>query len=173
MKVLKTEVLFQGRLRGVRDYLERDDGARYIHETIEHPGAVVILPIRADGAILCISQYRHSIRTELLELPAGTLEPGESPLECAKREIMEEIGMAARDVKPAGTLYPAPGFCSEVQFLFVARDLYAQAAQPDEDEQISLVPLSRAGFEQAILSGKLSDSKSIALFLRAQLMGLL
>lgn len=173
MKILKTEVLYQGRLRGVRDYLERDDTTRYTHETIEHPGAVVILPLTAQGAIICVSQYRHSIRSELLELPAGTLEQGEEPIECARREIMEEVGMAAREMLPVGTLYPAPGFCNELQHLFVARDLYEQAAQPDEDEQISTLTMSSAEFEQAIVAGTLRDAKSIALFTRAKLMGLL
>ena len=173
MKVLQTEILYEGRLRGVRDHIERDDGVRYTHETIQHPGAVVILPINSEGSIICVSQYRHSIRSEIIELPAGTLEAGEEPLECARREIMEEIGMAAREMLPLGVLYPAPGFCNELQYLFVARDLYEQAAEPDEDEQISLVTMSSATFEQSIVSGVLCDAKTIALYTRAKLMGLL
>jgi ADP-ribose pyrophosphatase len=173
MKILKTEVLYQGRLRGIRDYLENDCGKQYTHETIVHPGAVVILPIQADGKIVCVSQYRHSVGLKILELPAGTLEAHEPPIECAHREIMEEIGMAAREMIPVGTLYPAPGFCSELQHLFVARDLYAKTAPADEDEDISLAPMTVAEVEHAILSGALSDAKSIALFAKARLMGLL
>lgn len=172
MKVLKSEVLYQGRLQGIRDYLENDEGKRYTHETIVHPGAVVILPVRADGSIVCVSQYRHSVGIEMVELPAGTLEENEPPQECAHREIMEEIGMAAREMISVGTLYPAPGFCSELQHLFVARDLYPQSATPDEDENISLVPMTVAQFEQAVVSGAVCDAKSIALFARARLMGL-
>jgi ADP-ribose pyrophosphatase len=173
MKILKTEVLYQGRLRGIRDHLENDQGKRYTHETIVHPGAVVILPLQADGTVVCVSQYRHSVGSKILELPAGTLEANEPPVECAHREIMEEIGMAAREMIPVGTLYPAPGFCTELQHLFVARDLYAKAAPADEDEDISLVPMTVVQFEQAIVSGSMSDAKSIALFAKARLMGLL
>jgi ADP-ribose pyrophosphatase len=172
MKVLKSEVLYQGRLRGIRDYLETNEGKRYTHETIVHPGAVVILPVHADGSIMCVSQYRHSVGIEMVELPAGTLEENEPPQECAHREIMEEIGMAAHEMIPVGTLYPAPGFCSELQHLFVARGLYPKSATPDEDENISVVPMTVEQFEHAVVSGAVCDAKSIALFARARLMGL-
>jgi ADP-ribose pyrophosphatase len=156
----------------VRDTLQNDEGKTFYHETIEHPGAVVVLPLMDDGRIVCISQYRHSIRRDILELPAGTLEKGENPAVCAGREIQEEIGMAARELIPLGTLYPAPGFCNEVQYLFVARGLYESPAQPDEDENISPVCMSVEEFEDATLGGTLSDAKSIALFMRARLRGL-
>jgi ADP-ribose pyrophosphatase len=172
MKILHTEVLYQGKLRGVRDTLQNDEGKTFFHETIEHPGAVVVLPLMDDGKIVCISQYRHSIRRDIVELPAGTLEKGEDPAVCAGREIQEEIGMAARELIPLGTLYPAPGFCNELQYLFVARGLYESPAQPDEDENISPVFISVGEFEDATLSGVLSDAKSIALFMRARLRGL-
>lgn len=172
MKVIQTEVLYQGRLRAIRQVIENEVGKRFQHETIEHPGAVVILPLLPDGRIVCVSQYRHSLGAQILELPAGTLEKGEEPAVCAHREIMEEIGMAARDLTPLGTLFPAPGFCTEVQHLFVARDLYEQSAEPDEDEEIVTVPMSVREFESAIIDERLSDAKSIALFMRARLRGL-
>jgi ADP-ribose pyrophosphatase len=171
-KILQTEVLYQGRLRALRYHMQNDAGKRYTHESIEHPGAVVILPIMADGRIVCVSQYRQSLQSSILELPAGTLEKNEPPIECARREIMEETGMAARDMQPAGILYPAPGFCTEVQHLFIARDLYDSAAIPDEDEEISLALMTTNEFEESVVSGKLNDAKSIALFMRARLMGL-
>jgi ADP-ribose pyrophosphatase len=173
MKTIKTEILYQGKLRGVRDYLENQDGKRYTHETIVTPGAVVILPLQADGTVVCISQYRHSVGMTILELPAGTLEANESPIGCAHREIIEEIGMAARQMIPMGTLYPAPGFCSEVQHLFVAKELYPRQAPHDEDEDISISPMTVSEFENSVVSGAMSDAKSIALFMKARLMGLL
>lgn len=173
MKILHTEVLYQGKLKGVRDTIQSDEGKTFFHETIEHPGAVVVLPVMEDKRIVCVSQYRHSIRREFLELPAGTLEKGEDPAVCAGREIQEEIGMAATEMISLGTLYPAPGFCSEVQHLFVALGLYDSPAQPDEDEQISLVFMTAQEIEQAIVNGVLSDAKSIALFMKARLRGLL
>ncbi len=173
MKVIQSEVLYEGKLRGVREVLETPEGKRFRHETIEHPGAVVILPVREDGAVLFIEQYRHSVRRTLLELPAGTLEKGEDPATCAQRELQEEIGMAARDLRPLGTLLPAPGFCSEEQHIFFAAGLYPSKATPDEDEFITVVPLSAKEIEDAIRSGRLVDAKSLALILRAKVEGFL
>ncbi len=172
MKVISSEVLYQGRLRGVRELVENDRGERYFHETIVHPGAVVVLPITANREIVCVSQYRCSVSATVLELPAGTLEKDEQPLECAQREIQEEIAYAARTMVSLGTLFPAPGFCSEVQHLFVAQDLYPQSAEQDEDEEIAVVTLSVAEFERGVTSGAISDAKTIALFFRARLAGL-
>jgi ADP-ribose pyrophosphatase len=173
MRVVDTEVLYQGKLRAVRDTVEYPNGSRHAYETIEHPGAVVILPITANGSVVFVEQYRHSIRQTLLELPAGTLERGEDPAVCAARELMEEIGMAPGSLKALGSLFPAPGFCDEIQYLFCATDLREQKATPDEDEFITTVELSLVQLDEAIISGRLMDAKSLALILRAQLAGLL
>jgi ADP-ribose pyrophosphatase len=173
MKVLQSEILYTGRLRAVREQLENDRGKRYSHETIEHPGAVVILPLLDDGQIVFVSQYRHSIRRAILELPAGTLELNEPPERCAQREIAEEIGMAAREMIPLGILYPAPGFCTEIQHLFVARGLYPQAGIPDEDEDIELSIMALEKAEQSVVTGAISDAKSIAVLMRARLQGII
>jgi ADP-ribose pyrophosphatase len=173
MRVLHSEVLYQGKLRAVRDTLEYPDGSQHKHETIEHPGAVVILPVSANGSIVFVEQYRHSIRQVLLELPAGTLERGEDPAICASRELAEEIGMAPGTLTPLGTLYPAPGFSDEIQHLFFARDLRPEKATPDADEIITTVELSLSQVDDAIKTGRLSDAKSLALFLRARMNGLL
>ena len=172
MKVLRSEVLYQGRLRAVREHLENSRGKQYTHETIEHPGAVVVLPLLEDGRIVFVSQYRHSLRRTILELPAGTLESSEPPEACARREITEEIGMAAREIEAMGVLYPAPGFCNEVQHLFVARGLYRQVGTPDEDEEIELAIMTPADADKAIVTGELSDAKSISLLMRARLKGI-
>lgn len=173
MKIISSEVIYEGKLRGVRDLLEADDGRRFGHETIEHPGAVVILPIRGDGAIIFIEQYRHSVRRTLLELPAGTLEKGEAPDVCAQRELQEEIGMAARHLQDLGVLLPAPGFCNEQQHIFLAKGLYPSKATPDDDECITVVPLQRAEVIDAIRTGRLIDAKSLALLMRVHAEGLL
>lgn len=173
MKVVESELLYKGKLKAVRDTVEYPDGRRHRHETIEHPGAIVVLPITDAGTILFVEQYRHSIRQSLLELPAGTLEAGEDPAVCAERELMEEIGMAPGALLPLGTLYPAPGFCNEVQHLFCAKNLREQKAAPDEDEFITVVELSLREVEVAVRTGRLSDAKSLALILRAKVAALL
>lgn len=173
MRIVATEVLYQGRLKAVRDMVEYPDGRQHPHETIVHPGAVVILPLTADGKVVFVEQYRHSLKEAILELPAGTLEVSEAPAVCAERELMEEIGMAPGELIPLGTLYPAPGFCSEIQHLFFARNLRPQKATPDEDEVITTIELSQQEIDSHIRSGKLNDAKSLALVLRARLEGLL
>lgn len=173
MRVIDSEVLYQGKLRAVRDTVEYPDGHRHRYETIEHPGAVVILPITAQGTVLLVEQYRHSIKQSILELPAGGLEHGEEPSICAARELMEEIGKAPGELISLGYLYPAPGFCNEIQHLFCARNLRDQKATPDEDECITTVEMSRAEIDQAILTGRLNDAKTLALVFRASLAGLL
>ena len=169
MKVIESHLLYEGKLRAVRETLESPQGKRFAHETIEHPGAVVILPLLEDGRIVFIEQYRHSVRESILELPAGTLEKGEEPEFCAQRELMEEIGMACRELISLGTLLPAPGFCNEVQHIFCAKDLYPREATPDEDEVITVIKLSVAEVEEVIRNGRLRDSKSLALLMRARI----
>ena len=173
MRILSSEVLYQGKLRAVREMIEYPNGSRHAHETIEHPGAVVILPITTRGTILFVEQYRPSIRRSILELPAGTLEVGEDPAVCASRELMEEIGMAPGSLRSLGTLYPAPGFCNEIQHLFVARELREAQATPDPDEFITVVELEPTRLQEAVATGRLVDSKSLALIFRARLAGLL
>lgn len=173
MKVVESELLYSGKLKAVRDTVEYPDGRRHRHETIEHPGAIVVLPVTEAGTILFVEQYRHSIRQSILELPAGTLEAGEDPAVCAERELMEEIGKAPGALLPLGTLYPAPGFCNEIQHLFCAKNLRDQKAPADEDEFITVVELSLSEVETAIRNGHLSDAKSLALILRAKMAELL
>ncbi len=150
----------------VEDELEHE-GRSFARVTVLHPGAAVFLPLDEDNNLLLVRQYRHPIGQMLLEAPAGTLEPNEEPLTCAKREIQEEVGMSAATWTPLGTLYPAPGFCSELQHLFLARDLTpAPDAEQDEDEFIEVVPLSIGEVEEKIHSGEICDAKTIALYYR-------
>ncbi len=173
MRIVSSEVLYEGKLKAVRDTVEYPNGRYHRHETIEHPGAVVILPVTPSGSVVFVEQYRHSIRRSILELPAGTLERGEDPSVCAARELMEEIGKAPGELISLGTMFPAPGFCNEVQHLFYARNLRDQKATPDEDEFITTVELSRTEIEDSIRSGRLNDAKSLALVFRAMIGNLL
>lgn len=173
MRTVASEELYKGKLRALRETVETEDGRRFVHETIEHPGAVVILPILPDGRIVFIEQYRHSVRKHLLELPAGTLEHAEDPAACAQRELMEEIGMASQELLALGTLLPAPGFCSEIQHVFCARNLFEKKATPDDDEIITVVPMTIFEAEKAIRDGRLVDGKSLALLYQARVRGLI
>jgi ADP-ribose pyrophosphatase len=139
---------------------------------VRHPGAVVFLPITAAGSMLLVRQHRMPLGRELLEAPAGTLEIGEEPLGCAQREIQEEVGMQAERWESLGTLYPAPGFCDEVQHLFVARELTPSHLPADDDEEITVVEMMQPEVLTAIRTGEICDGKTLAIILKAQLLGL-
>ncbi|MDO6688014.1 MULTISPECIES: NUDIX hydrolase [unclassified Agarivorans] len=145
--------------------------------TLQHPGAVVILAINPQGKIIMERQYRTAIKDWLVELPAGTIEANEQSsqgiLECAKRELQEEVNLVAEEWHNLGKLYPAPGFCDEIQYLFVAKGLSAKAGQCDEDEFIEVFEMSLAEFEHGIVNGTINDAKTIACYSRAKLSGLL
>ena len=142
-------------------------------DLVYHPGAVVILPVTAKGEVLLVRQYRYVCGRYLLELPAGTLEPGEDPRSCAERELAEEVSYAASEWHGLGTLVPAPGFCNELLHCFLARELRPSSASLDIDEVLSVVAMTQPELDQAICSGELCDAKTIALLQRARLMGLL
>ncbi|MCB0360797.1 MAG: NUDIX hydrolase, partial [Bdellovibrionales bacterium] len=109
-KIVSTEPLFSGPAFDIhRETVEFDENRRFERDILKHPGAVVIVPMIADQRFIMLRQYRHALREFILEFPAGTLEPNEDPLVCAKRELIEETGYAASEWKDLGTLYPAPG----------------------------------------------------------------
>lgn len=123
--------------------------------------------------MLLLRQYRHALREWILEIPAGTLAPGEAPLDCAKREIQEETGFAASEWTQLGTLYPSPGFCNEVQHLFAASNLHASRLDADEDEQIEVVEVSLSELDQLVTRGEIRDAKTLASILLVKMAGLI
>ena len=131
MRTLSSRELYAGRLLQLHeDRVEMPDGSTAERVVVEHPGAVVIVPLDGHGNVLLVRQPRYAAnRKELLELPAGTREPNEEPEATARRELREETGFDTRDLIPLGGFYSAPGFCSEYLHLFVARDLFASKAE--------------------------------------------
>ena len=168
MRTLSSQELYAGRvLRLHADQVEMPDGSTAERLVVDHPGAIVIVPLDGHGNVLLVRQPRYAAdRKELLELPAGTREPNEEPKVTARRELREETGFDTRDLIPLGGFYSAPGFCSEYLHLFVARDLFASKAEPDEDEFLSLEPTSVDEVPNLIRSGEIEDAKSIAGLLR-------
>lgn len=143
-----------------------------IHTTITHPGATVILPVFSNGNVLLLKQFRPSINSWLYELPAGTLEPGEQPLECARRELEEETQYSANQFQSLGELIPLAGFCNEIQYLYIAKELQKTSRlKSDEDEIIEVISISLSEIEQMIMDGKINDAKTIACLFKAKLCG--
>jgi ADP-ribose pyrophosphatase len=132
---------------------------------VVHPGdAVAMLPIREDGCCYLIRQYRYAIGEYIYEVPAGTIDPGETPLETARRELIEETGMQALTFIPRGYIHTTPGFTDERIHLFEAHDLTpADAYHHDEDEVIELVRFPLHEVEAMIADGRINDAKTICL----------
>jgi len=172
---VESTTVFDGLVFEVRrDKVTLPNGLETSRDVVQHPGAVVILPVKEDKKTLVIvKQYRHAVGESIFEFPAGTLEKGEKPLECAKREIIEEASLASNKMTELGILYPAPGFCNEKQYLFLAEELSFAEAPGDEDEIIEVCEVAKDEFETMITQGQIIDAKSIAIYTRAKLMGLL
>jgi ADP-ribose pyrophosphatase len=165
---LASRTVFAGRRIEVRvDRLRLPGGAEHDFEMIHHPGAAAIVPLFASGEVLMLRQYRYATGGWLLEVPAGTLEPGESPEHCAARELQEETGYRAGALQPLGWIWTTPGFTDERIWLFLATDLTGgrQALERDELLTLERLPLARAAAMAA--GGEIVDGKSVAALLRA------
>ena len=153
-----------------RDRVELPDGRTAFREVVRHPGGVIILPIDREGNVHMVRQLRYPYGRAILEIPAGKLEYGEEPFAAAKRELEEEVGAVAENWRELGKLLPTPGFCDEVQHLYLARGLTFGETHPDEDEFLEQVTMP---FDQAFAmakDGRLEDGKSVAAILRAGLL---
>jgi ADP-ribose pyrophosphatase len=151
-----TRTVYQGTLLAVT--VER--WGAYEREIVEHPGAVAIVAVDGDGCVTLVRQLREATRAELLELPAGTVKPGESPLECARRELAEETGLTGGDWREATAFWTTPGFCRERMTLFVAEGVETGEAHPDEDEAFELVRWPVAEIPSRL--GEIEDAKTLA-----------
>lgn len=150
-----SQVLLRGRVFDVvATQLTLPSGVRQDLLVVEHPGAVAISAVDEHGQLLLVRQYRHAARDLLLEIPAGRLEPGETPLAAAQRELLEETGFKARVWRELSTFYPAPGVTSERIFLFEARELEPGAPQPDADEELELLRMAPEEILRVARDGK-------------------
>jgi ADP-ribose pyrophosphatase len=161
-RTLSTTRPWTGSRIGVRvDEVERDDGFRTRREIVEHPGAVALLAWDGERLAL-VRQWRHATGGVQLEIPAGTLEPGEPPFETARRELAEEVGLAATQWTEGPRFYTAPGFCTELMYTYLATGLSPAHAALDEDEQIEVAWMTLPEALAAIADGRIADAKSIA-----------
>jgi ADP-ribose pyrophosphatase len=161
-RTLGSTRVFTGHTISVRlDEVERADGRRTTRDVVEHPGAVAILAWNGD-ALAMVRQWRHATGQVLLEIPAGTLEPDEAPAETARRELAEEVGLAAATWVEGPRFYTAPGFCDELMHLFLAMDLSEVDAEGDEDEELEPSLISLDDALAAIEDGRIVDGKTIA-----------
>jgi len=137
-------------------------------EVIKHPGAAAVVPLDGDGNVILVRQYRHATGAWLLEVPAGKLDhPGESPEECARREVEEETGYRAGTLSPLGWIWTTPGFTDEKIWLYVATDLSPSRTSHQPDEVLSVVKMPLPEAVGMAASGAIADGKSVCALLRA------
>jgi ADP-ribose pyrophosphatase len=165
-RLIEKQVIYTGtKVQLELHHLEDDQGRRTQREVIVHPGAVVILPFLDDKTILLIRNRRHAIGQILVELPAGTLEKGESPMNCAGRELQEETGFLAGRMKPLFHFFSSPGVMSEKMYTFAAYDLKPTRTSLEEAEEIEVVATEFGDAIRMIRTGEIQDGKTIATIL--------
>lgn len=169
-KTLSSKLVYDGGLLKVyRDDIELINGKTSWREVIRHPGAVVMVPIDKDGNIHLVRQFRYPYGKPVLEVPAGKLEFGEEPFPAAQRELSEEIGARAEQWTELGQMLPTPGFCDELQHVYLAEGLTFGDTHPDEDEFLDHVVMPLEEAVAMAVDGRLEDSKTVAAVLRAYL----
>lgn len=161
LHVVDHQRVFSGKLLHlVVDHLRLADGSQITREVVHHPAAVAILPVLPDGRILLVNQYRHPVRMRLWEIPAGLIDPGESPLITAKRELREETGYAAEKWERRVSFFTSPGFTDEAITLFIARDL-THIGDPYPGEIDACHAFTVAELIDLIANGTIRDGKTI------------
>jgi ADP-ribose pyrophosphatase len=162
-KTISSRYVFKGRAVVLRvDTVINADGQETTREIIEHPECITAVPIDDDGNIVLVRQYRKAIEKDLLEIPAGGIEPGEDPDEAVKRELQEEIGYLPGRVEKLGGFYSTPGFCNEYLYLYLAFDLKPSQLVAEDTAGIDVVRVKPSQVMRMIKSGEICDSKSVA-----------
>lgn len=168
-KTLHSDLIYDGRVVHLYvDNVQLPNAKTARREVVRHPGAVAIIPIDADGKIIMVEQFRYPIGRALLEIPAGTLNPGEDPDLCAIRELQEEIGYKPGSLDKIGGIYLAPGYSSEFIHLYLAKNLVQSQLTMDEDEFIEISRLTFDDVLKKMASGEIADAKTISAILLAR-----
>lgn len=167
LKLMEKQVIFEGRALRLEVHHLRDEAAnkRVFREVVIHPGAVVVLPFVDEQTIVLIRNRRYVVGQQMIELPAGTLEKTEPPMNCAGRELLEETGYLAGRLKVIGNFFSSPGILTEKMYAFAAYDLQKQNQQLDEDEEIELLEVKFDEALDMIRHGEITDAKTIATML--------
>ena len=167
-ETVESERLYQGKIISLRkDIVRLEDGRETLREVVEHPGGVGVLPLESNGDVYLVKQYRHGARKSLLEIPAGKRDPGEEPLECGKRELLEEVGASAEEFLFLGDMLPTPAYCEEVIPIFLAKKLSFSEQNLDEGEFLSVVRMPLTEVVKQVLSGEITDAKTQCAVLKA------
>lgn len=161
-KTVESKNIYEGKVVTLKvDKVQVHNGRLASREIVVHPGACAIVAVK-DEKVILVRQFRKAVEQNILELPAGKLDPGEDPLKCAVRELQEETGYIARNVKKLGSIYPTPGYCNEIIHLFYSDDLELGEAHPDEHESIDIEMYSIDEIVEKVHKGEIRDGKTVA-----------
>ena len=170
-KKIASDLIYDGRVVHLYlDTVQLPNGKSAKREIVRHPGAVAIVALDAEGNVILVTQYRHAAERLLLEIPAGTLNPGEDPDVCANRELQEEIGYRPGKLQKLGGIYLAPGYSTEYIHLYLATDLVESRLHMDEDEFIEVSRLPVSEVHRRIQSGDIADAKTISAMMMMKLL---
>jgi len=150
------------------DRVVLQNGEHTLREVVEHPGGVTIIPIDDEGYVYCVRQFRYPMSEHLLEVPAGKLEYGEEPLQCALRELSEETGISAQEYIDLGKIYPSPGFCRETLYLYMARGLSFGKPHLDLNEFLDVEKIHIDELVRLVMANEITDAKTVIAVLKAR-----
>jgi ADP-ribose pyrophosphatase len=163
VKVNRKEVIHQGRvIKLVGENVTLENGVTVDLDLIDHPGASAIVALKENRSVIMIQQYRHALGNFIWEIPAGTLDPRELPLNCAKRELVEETGFSADSWERLGMITPVPGYSNERIHLFLATDLSDSEQDLDQDEILKVHEIPLEQVMEMIHQGLIQDAKTIS-----------
>jgi ADP-ribose pyrophosphatase len=156
------KTVFKGPVFSVESgILDEPGGVRARRDIVRHSGSVAVLPVHADGRVILVRQHRCAFGRNLVELPAGRIDPGETALQAARRELREEVGLGARKWDRLLRLVPSPGFCDETVTIYRATGLFESTAEPDPDERIQILTISPEAALKLLRSRKIEDAKTV------------
>lgn len=170
-KRLSGQTMFEGKIITVKlDKVLLPNGTQASREVVEHPGGVCILALQEDGTVPLVRQFRYPLGDVMLELPAGKLEYGEEPRLAAIRELGEEVGLEPGELTDLGFIYVSPGFCTEKLHMYLAREVKSVPVHPDEDEFLDIVHMPFGELAERVMSGEITDGKTVATVLKTKVL---
>ncbi len=162
-RILQSKTIYDGKVVKLRvDRVVEPGGVTALREVVCHAGSVVVLPRLADGRVILVRQFRYAAGRHLWELVAGGMEPGESPGQAARRELIEETGYRARTLKPLFDFFPSPGILNERMFLVEASGLTRGKSEPESDERLELGIFTTAQLRKMLRAKQIKDAKTLA-----------